>query len=153
MNHSGGLRIWSDATGQYQLEARLISVQDDMVRLCNAQGKYFRIALDQLSRGRSAVCPQPDPGGSHGLVGQRILAAGGQCHQAAKRRRGPGAGDIPPGPRFFSSLFQSGQGGQSHFCRDHAPRGARPKNWDSPHWPLAISPAFRYPASYEPEQP
>jgi hypothetical protein len=49
MNRADGLRTWSDSTGQYQLEARLISVRNDVVRLCNAQGKYFRIAIDRLS--------------------------------------------------------------------------------------------------------
>jgi outer membrane biosynthesis protein TonB len=46
---NNGLRTWSDATGQYRLEARLVSVQDNLVRLCNAEGKFFRIAMQQLS--------------------------------------------------------------------------------------------------------
>ncbi len=46
---NNGLRTWSDATGTYRLEARLVSVQDNLVRLCNAEGKFFRIAMQKLS--------------------------------------------------------------------------------------------------------
>jgi hypothetical protein len=46
---NNGLRIWSDTTGQYRLEARLVSVQDNLVRLCNAEGKFFRVAMQKLS--------------------------------------------------------------------------------------------------------
>jgi hypothetical protein len=49
MNRAPGLRTWSDASGQYRLQARLVSVQNNVVRLCDANGKYFRVAIDRLS--------------------------------------------------------------------------------------------------------
>jgi hypothetical protein len=43
------LRMWTDASGQYQLEARFVSFQDGTVRLQKANGGYVRIAYDLLS--------------------------------------------------------------------------------------------------------
>ncbi len=45
------LRMWTDASGQYHVEARLVSFQDGTVRLQKANGGYVRIAYDQLCDG------------------------------------------------------------------------------------------------------
>ncbi len=45
------LRTWVDATGQYKLEARFVEMVDGKVRLQMANGRYFRITIDQLSAG------------------------------------------------------------------------------------------------------
>jgi hypothetical protein len=42
------LRMWTDASGQYQVEARFVSFQDGTVRLQKANGGYVRIAYDLL---------------------------------------------------------------------------------------------------------
>ena len=43
------LRMWSDASGKYQIEARFVSFQDGSVRLQKANGRYVRVAYDLLS--------------------------------------------------------------------------------------------------------
>lgn len=48
-NDIKGLRMWTDASGKYQLEARLVSFEDGSVRLQKANGGYARIAFDLLS--------------------------------------------------------------------------------------------------------
>ena len=40
--------MWTDASGQYQVEARFVSFQDGTVRLQKANGRYVRIAYDLL---------------------------------------------------------------------------------------------------------
>ena len=42
------LRMWTDASGKYQVEARFVSFQDGTVRLQKANGRYVRMAYDQL---------------------------------------------------------------------------------------------------------
>ena len=42
------LRMWTDASGKYQVEARFVSFQDGTVRLQKANGRYVRIAYDLL---------------------------------------------------------------------------------------------------------
>ena len=50
-NDVKALRMWTDASGKYQLEARFVSFQDGTVRLQKANGGYVRIAYDRLSDG------------------------------------------------------------------------------------------------------
>jgi hypothetical protein len=40
--------MWTDITGQHQVEARLLSVSDGMVYLQKANGRYLRVPLDKL---------------------------------------------------------------------------------------------------------
>jgi hypothetical protein len=47
-NDVKALRMWTDASGNYRIEARFVSVQDGVVRLQKANGRYVRIAYDQL---------------------------------------------------------------------------------------------------------
>jgi hypothetical protein len=42
------LRMWTDASGKYQVEARFVSFQDGTVRLQKANGRYARIVYDLL---------------------------------------------------------------------------------------------------------
>jgi len=46
--NQNGWRTWTDSSGQYQVEARFVSVQDSTVRLQKADGRYVRIAMDKL---------------------------------------------------------------------------------------------------------
>jgi len=49
-SNDGGLRIWTDATGKYRVEARFVRVlNDDSIRLQKADGCYVRVALSRLS--------------------------------------------------------------------------------------------------------
>jgi hypothetical protein len=43
------LRLWTDASGMYQIRARLVSFNNGTVRLQKANDRYVRIAFDQLS--------------------------------------------------------------------------------------------------------
>jgi len=44
------LRLWTDISGQYSVEARFVAVLDgDIVRLQRADGRYVRVALNKLS--------------------------------------------------------------------------------------------------------
>ena len=43
------LRIWTDSTGKYSLEAKFISFQNGIVRLQKTDGKYCRIEMQLLS--------------------------------------------------------------------------------------------------------
>jgi len=43
-----GLRLWTDASGKYRIEARFVSFQDGTVRLQRANGRYVRIAYELL---------------------------------------------------------------------------------------------------------
>ena len=47
MNPSG-MRLWTDANGQYKVEARFVSVLGDTVRLQKTNGRYVRILLVNL---------------------------------------------------------------------------------------------------------
>lgn len=47
---SAGLRTWSDATGQYKIEAELISVSADSVQLKRKDGKVITVPLAKLSQ-------------------------------------------------------------------------------------------------------
>lgn len=52
--HDGasGARLWTDATGQYRVEARFVSVVDGAtVRLQKADGRFVRVAMDKLCAG------------------------------------------------------------------------------------------------------
>lgn len=42
-------RSWTDISGQYRIEARLVSVRDGVVRLATNDGSVFRIAAAKLS--------------------------------------------------------------------------------------------------------
>ena len=42
------MRTWVDVTGEYELKARFVEIIDGKVRLEAADGRYFRIAMDQL---------------------------------------------------------------------------------------------------------
>ena len=44
----GSLRMWTDASGKYQLEARFVSFQDGTVRMQKANGRYVRIKYEML---------------------------------------------------------------------------------------------------------
>jgi hypothetical protein len=48
-NRTDSLRLWTDASGQHQVEARFVSLQDGTVRLQRENGRYVRIVLDNLS--------------------------------------------------------------------------------------------------------
>jgi len=49
-NESNGLRLWTDASGKYQVSARFVSVIDETtVRLQKDDGRYVRVAMDRLS--------------------------------------------------------------------------------------------------------
>jgi len=61
------LRMWTDASGKYQLEARFVSCEEGTVRLQKADGRYYRIKYDRLSvtdqdfvghQGRSLIAAQ-----------------------------------------------------------------------------------------------
>jgi pyruvate/2-oxoglutarate dehydrogenase complex dihydrolipoamide acyltransferase (E2) component len=43
------LQIWTDATGNYRVEARFISFDERTVRLQRANGQYLRVEYDRLS--------------------------------------------------------------------------------------------------------
>ncbi len=45
------MRTWTDVSGKYQIEARLVSFQDGTVRLQKANGHYVRIAYNLLCSG------------------------------------------------------------------------------------------------------
>ena len=47
-NDAKALRMWTDTSGQYQVEARFVSFQNGAVRLQKANGRYVRIAYDLL---------------------------------------------------------------------------------------------------------
>ncbi len=47
-NNGNTLRMWTDASGKYQIEARFVSFQDGTVRLQKANGRYIRIVYDLL---------------------------------------------------------------------------------------------------------
>jgi hypothetical protein len=44
------LRTWTDSTGRYELQAKFVSVQDNMVTLVRENGAKMQIALDKLSK-------------------------------------------------------------------------------------------------------
>ncbi len=43
------LRMWTDASGKYRIEARLVGFADGTVRLQKTNGRYVRIQYDLLS--------------------------------------------------------------------------------------------------------
>jgi hypothetical protein len=45
----GGSRRWTDASGQYHVEASFVSLQDGTVRLKKTAGGYCRIVFERLS--------------------------------------------------------------------------------------------------------
>jgi hypothetical protein len=47
-NDSKTLRMWTDASGKYQVEGRFVSFQDGTVRLQKANGRYVRVVYGQL---------------------------------------------------------------------------------------------------------
>jgi hypothetical protein len=49
LQNPDAVRQWTDISGQYTLEARFVSLSDGTVRLQKANGRFVRIALDQLS--------------------------------------------------------------------------------------------------------
>jgi len=44
-----GLRTWTDSTGAYRIEARLVGVAGSLVRLRCADGRFVRVRMDRLS--------------------------------------------------------------------------------------------------------
>ncbi len=49
-NHeSGGMRQWSDVSGEYHVVATLVSFTDGTARLKKANGRYCRIVVTKLS--------------------------------------------------------------------------------------------------------
>jgi hypothetical protein len=48
-NNSGKMRLWTDDTGAYQVEAKFVSFQDGTVRLQKANGRYVRVDINRLS--------------------------------------------------------------------------------------------------------
>ena len=48
-NDVRGLRMWTDISGKYRIEARLVSFQDGVVRLATDDGNVFRIQAENLS--------------------------------------------------------------------------------------------------------
>jgi hypothetical protein len=48
LSNRGGSRLWTDVSGQYHVEARLVSFDGQTVRLQRADGRYVRIAVGQL---------------------------------------------------------------------------------------------------------
>ena len=44
------LRTWTDSTGQFDLQAKFVSIEDGMVNLVRENGAKMKIALDKLSR-------------------------------------------------------------------------------------------------------
>ncbi|HYW78831.1 MAG TPA: SHD1 domain-containing protein, partial [Thermoguttaceae bacterium] len=47
-NGTSSLRLWTDISGKYHVEARLVSVTDGTVRLQKTDGRYVRIVMDKL---------------------------------------------------------------------------------------------------------
>ena len=47
-NGVNALRMWTDASGKYRLEARFVSFENGAVRLQRANGRFVRIAYDAL---------------------------------------------------------------------------------------------------------
>ena len=45
-----GYRTWMDSTGRYRVVARVVNVEDNMVRLRTENGQYWSIPLDRLSQ-------------------------------------------------------------------------------------------------------
>jgi hypothetical protein len=52
------LRTWTDATGQFRIEARLIDVSDGVVNLEKADGETLKVPLEKLSAADQAHCRQ-----------------------------------------------------------------------------------------------
>ncbi len=48
-NDSRGIRLWTDITGKYSVEARFVSFTDGTARLQKSNGRYVRVAVDKLS--------------------------------------------------------------------------------------------------------
>jgi len=48
-NDGKTLRMWTDASGKYRIEARFVSFTDGTVRLQKANGRYVRVQYDLLS--------------------------------------------------------------------------------------------------------
>jgi hypothetical protein len=48
-NDRGGMRLWTDVSGKYQVEATFVSFFDGTVRLKKSNGRYCRILLPKLS--------------------------------------------------------------------------------------------------------
>ena len=48
-NDLRGIRLWTDITGKYSVEARFVGFTGDTVRLQKGNGRYVRVAIDSLS--------------------------------------------------------------------------------------------------------
>jgi hypothetical protein len=59
-NDVKSLRMWSDASGKYRIEARFVSCQDDTVRLQKTDGRYYRVKYDRLSTADQDYVQQQD---------------------------------------------------------------------------------------------
>ena len=59
-NDIKGLRMWTDASGQYQIEARFVGFIDGSVRLQKANGNYVRIRYELLSSADQAFVIHQD---------------------------------------------------------------------------------------------
>jgi hypothetical protein len=53
-----GTRLWTDVSGQYHVEARLVSFDGQVVHLQKSDGRYVRIALEKLSTTDRRLVPQ-----------------------------------------------------------------------------------------------
>ncbi|KKK62015.1 hypothetical protein LCGC14_3008550 [marine sediment metagenome] len=47
-NDSSKLRLWTDMTGKYHVEARYVGTIEGTVRLQKANGRYVRVAMNKL---------------------------------------------------------------------------------------------------------
>jgi actin cytoskeleton-regulatory complex protein SLA1 len=55
------LRTWRDATGQFQVEAEFIGLEDGMVALRRSDGQVIRVPFDRLnSEDQQWVSARPD---------------------------------------------------------------------------------------------
>jgi hypothetical protein len=52
---AGAKRTWTDATGQFKIEAEMISLKDDQVQLKRTDGKIVTLPLDKLAAGDQII--------------------------------------------------------------------------------------------------
>ena len=54
------MRIWTDSTGKFTIEASLVSFEDDTVKLQNKDGKVLTLAIDKLSEADKMYLSESD---------------------------------------------------------------------------------------------
>jgi hypothetical protein len=63
--HAAPVRLWTDSTGAYRVQAALVDVDERTVRLRTPDGKIISVALERLSRGDQdfalGLAPGPRP--------------------------------------------------------------------------------------------